>query len=299
MVSRGLRRRGTGAVAFDAFNVVMLTLFVLTIVYPFWTTILLSFSSPSEATTLGFHIWIDTWTTSAYQFAFSRYGRIDIAYRNSVLRTVLGTAITLVITFMAAYPLAKRNLPGRRLMTGYVLVTMFFSGGLVPLYLLVRSLGLINTLWSLVLPHVAMGYYIVILRNYIMSIDHAYEEAALMDGANYPEILLRVILPLSKPIVATIALWSAVFHWNAWFDALIYIRDESKIVLQMLLRRLIQDLRLIQDDMYGFMDETMLELPTEAVKAAIAIITIGPIVLGYPFVQRYFIKGIFVGSLKG
>ena len=292
-------RRGPGAILFDVANYLSLTLFALTILYPFWTTVLLSFSPLEEATTLGFHFWIQDWTTAAYEFALSEYGRVDIAYRNSIIRLVLGTALTLVVTFLAAYPLSKRRIPGRKLMTIYVLVTMFFNGGLIPTYLLIRGIGLIDSLWALILPHVAMGYYIVILRNYLMGIDDAYEEAALMDGANYLQILVRVMVPLSKPVVATIALWTAVFHWNSWFDALIYLNSESKIVLQLMLRRLLQDIQRMMEGMNDFMDDRALVLPSEAVKAAVTILTIGPIILGYPFLQKYFMKGIFVGSLKG
>lgn len=132
-----------------------------------------------------------------------------------------------------------------------------------------------------------------------MTLDKAYEDSAFMDGANYFQILVRIIIPLSKPVIATIALWAAVGHWNSWFDALIYLKSESKIVLQLLLRRLIQEMTLMAEQMKEFKSIEQDELPSEAVKAAITILTIGPIILLYPFLQKYFIKGIFMGSLKG
>ena len=149
------RRRSAGDVAFSVFNTLFLVLFCLTILYPFWTTLLLSFSPPDEVLSLGFRIWIDEWATTAYRFAFSEYGNVITAYANSVYRTVVGTVLTVLFTMIAAYPLAKKNLPGRTALTVVVLITMFFSGGLIPLYLVVRSLGLIDSRWSLILagPH--------------------------------------------------------------------------------------------------------------------------------------------------
>ena len=279
---------------------VFLILFALSILYPFWVTLITSFSTVDEVTTLGFKLWISEWSTGAYRFAFSTYGNAGIAYYNSIYRTVLGTSVAVAMTLLAAYPLAKRNLPGRNVLTIVLLITLFFAGGLVPNYLLIRRLGLIDTRWALILPLAVNGFYIIIARNFLMTIDPAYEDAALVDGAGYPEILARIIVPLSKPIIATLALWTAVAHWNAWFDALIYIRSERKIVLQTLLRRMIQQIQeaLLGVDRFRAIED-LPALPTEAVQAALIILTIGPIVLAYPFLQKYFIKGIFIGSLKG
>ena len=279
---------------------VFLILFALSIVYPFWVTLITSFSTVDEVTTLGFKLWINEWSTGAYRFAFSEYGNAAIAYYNSIYRVVLGTSVAITLTLLAAYPLAKRNLPGRNVLTIVLLITLFFAGGLVPNYLLIRRLGLIDTRWALILPLAVNGFYIIIARNFLMTIDPAYEDAALVDGAGYPEILARIIVPLSKPIIATLALWTAVSHWNAWFDALIYIRSERKIVLQTLLRRMIQQIQeaLLGVDRFRAVED-LPALPTEAAQAALTILTIGPIVLLYPFLQKYFIKGIFIGSLKG
>ena len=279
---------------------IFLTLFALSIVYPFWVTLLTSFSTVEEVTSLGFKFWISEWSFGAYQFAFSEYGNAQVAYYNSIYRTVLGTLVAVAMTLLAAYPLAKRNLPARNLLTIVLLITLFFAGGLVPNYLLIRRLGLIDTRWALILPLAVNGFYIIIARNFLMTIDPAYEDAALVDGAGYPSILARIIVPLSKPIIATLALWTAVAHWNSWFDALIYIRSERKIVLQTLLRRMIQQIQeaLLGVDRFRAIED-LPTLPTEAAQAALTILTIGPIVLLYPFLQKYFIKGIFIGSLKG
>ena len=294
------RRTNAGDVAFSVFNTLFLVLFCLTILYPFWTTLLLSFSPPDEVLSLGFRIWIDEWATTAYRFAFSKYGNVITAYANSVYRTVVGTVLTVLFTTIAAYPLAKKNLPGRTALTVVVLITMFFSGGLIPLYLVVRSLGLIDSRWSLILPALTVGFYIIIMRNFFMTVDTSYEEAAFMDGANYLQILFRIIVPLSKPVMATLALWHAVWHWNEWLYALIFLNDESLLVLQRLLRRMLLELTQVEEaliDQFESVEEV--RLPSAALRAAVTIITIGPIILLYPFVQKYFIKGIFIGSLKG
>lgn len=293
-------KRGVGGRIFDIFNHIFLFLFALTIIYPFWTTILTSFSNANEATSLGLHIWIKEWSTASYQYAFTRYGNALTAYGNSIFRAVFGTLLVLIFTTAMAFPLSKRDLPFRSGFVIYMLITMFFSGGLIPTYLLIRGLGLIDNRLVLIIPGMVGGFNVIIMRNFMMTIDKAYEEAAFIDGANYLQIITRVIVPLSKPVMATIALWAMVGHWNAWFDALIYMRSESKIVLQLLLRRMMQEMELlIRNNLDEFRLEREVELPSEALKAAVAMLTMGPILLVYPFLQRYFIKGILIGSLKG
>lgn len=285
--------------AFNAANLTFLLLFAFTTFYPFWSTLLLSFSDPERATSLGVRLWISEWTVTAYEFALSRYASVRMAYVNSIFRTVVGTLLGLTVTFLGAYPLSKRDLPGRSGMTVYLLITMYFSGGFVPSYLLVRSLGLLDSRWVLVLPGLASAYYIIVTRNFLMTLDRSYEEAALVDGGSYLHVLFRVVLPLSRAVLATVALWTSVGHWNAWFDALIYINSESKVVLQLLLRRMLQEMTILGEQTNRFELIEHKELPQAAVKAAVTMLTIGPIVLMYPFLQRHFVKGILVGSLKG
>jgi len=294
-----MRRKTRGDVVFDVCNAAFLVLFALSVVYPFWTTIVTSLSTEKEATEMGLRIWIRDWTLNSYRFALSGYGNVGRAYLNSIFRTAVGTVLAVIVTILGAFPLSKRDLPGRNAVTVFILITMFFSGGLIPSYLLIRSLGLIDSRWALILPSLAAGFHIIIMRNFFMTVDKACEESAFMDGANYLQILLRIIVPLSKPVIATVALWVAVGHWNAWFDALIYINSEKKLVLQLLLRRLIQEMTLLSDPMNSFMASENTRIPSEGVKSAIVILTIGPIVALYPFLQKYFIKGVFMGSLKG
>lgn len=293
-------RRGVGGFAFDLGNTLVMALFAFTILVPFWIMLVLSFTPNEWANDLGLKLWTREWSFATYRFSLSSYGDVVTAYGNSIFRTILGTAAILVATVAAAYPLSKTRLPGRTFMTVVVLITLFFSGGFITLYLVVRGVGLLNSRWALILPTMANGFYILIMRNFLMNIDDAYEEAALMDGANYVQILTRVMLPLSKPVLAVIALWAAVLHWNEWFHALLFLNDESKLVLQLILRRMM--FLLTSDDLFDMLDwadQQGIILPTKAVRAAVMLLTIGPIVLAYPFLQRYFVKGIFVGGLKG
>ena len=296
---RYLRRKSAGDVIFDACNYLLLAVFSITILYPYWYVLLLSLADAENASGLGLRLWNSGWSLHSYEFALSKYGNVVRAYGNSIFRAAVGTAGGLVFTLLAAYPLSKKNLPGRSVVTIYILITMFFSGGIVPEFLLVRNLGLFNTRWAVILPRLAVGFYIIIARNFLMTIDDAYEESAFMDGANYFQVLVRIVTPLAKPLLATIALWLAVLHWNEWFQAMIYTRDESKIVLQLLVRRMIQDLFFIDEAVRQFQTAREATLPSQSVRAAITVLTIGPIVLVYPFLQRHFIKGVFAGSLKG
>ena len=288
-----------GEVVIQAFCYGFLTLFCLSIIYPFWVTLILSFTPPHDISTLGLKTWIDEWSLISYRFAFSSYGNVFVAYRNSIFRTVLGTVLTVTVTMFGAYPLSKRDLPGRSVMTIFLLIPMFFGGGFIPLYLLVRSLGLIDRFAVLIVLMLANSYYIIIMRNFFMTLDPAFEESAFLDGAGYGQILFRIVAPLSKPVLATVAIWSAVAYWNEWFHAMVFITGRNKVVLQLLLRRIIEEASEIRTAIQNgeMLWDEMIRL--EGIKAAVTIVTIGPIILAYPFMQRHFVKGIFVGSLKG
>ncbi len=303
-----LSQIGAGGRTFDVCNYLLLGLFSLSIALPFWAIVVGSFASPAVVKGLGFHFWNDDWRIEAWQFVF-RENNIAGAYLNTMHRVVFGTVTTLFVTFTLAYPLSKRNLPGRTFFSQSMVFTLFFSGGIIPSYLLIRNLGMLNSRWSLILPLAFSAYYVIITRNFIMTIDQAVEDSAVVDGASYWTIMWRIIIPLSKPVLATIALWTAVAHWNAWFDALIYIHDREKGVLQLILRDVINRvtvfnndeamLRLIEELRRRGEEPDWARIPHEAITAAVIVITIGPIVLVYPWVQKYFVKGAQLGSLKG
>ena len=298
MVATALGRRSALGMAFDACNYALLLVLSLSIIYPFWNLFLTSFSPVEEVTSLGMHLWIDRWTVSSWGFVLQENDVLQ-AYLNTIHRVVFGTLTTLLITFSGAYALAKRDLPGRGTITTLFIFTLWFGGGLIPTYLLIRSLGMINTRWVLIIPVALNVYYIVIARNFMMTIDQSLEDSAIIDGAGYWTILFRIVLPVSKPVLATIALWAAVSHWNAWFDALIYINDADKRVLQMLVRDMIQLVTF--DELLDFVEDLPVKehIPPQSVRAVTILITIGPIVMVYPFIQKYFVKGVMLGSLKG
>ena len=290
--------RGAASRVFDACNYGMLAVAGFLFFYPFWSLLLASFSDSMEIQHVGLKFWNATWTIEPYRWVFEAQSvSIGKAYYNSVFRTVLGTGAILVVTFLTAYPLAKVRLPGRTPIMLYFVIILFFSGGLIPTYLLVRRLGLIDTRLVYILPEALSVWYVIIARNFLMAMDDEMEEAALVDGAGYLTILTRIVMPLAKPIVATIALWASVMHWNAWFDALIYIRDGEKRVLQLLLHKMMNLLRNFEE--FEELNIPMeITLPPASVQAVTVLVTIGPIILVYPFFQRYFVKGIMIGALK-
>jgi putative aldouronate transport system permease protein len=272
---------------------------VVMMFYPFWDQFVMSISTRQAALVGGFRLW--TWPVNldGYRVVL-RSRELGQAALNTLFRVVVGTAFSVAITALTAYPLSRKDLPFRRVLTAFFVFTMFFSGGLIPTYIWVRTLGLINNPLVLILPGLA-AYYLVIVRNFFNGMPQEIQEAAQIDGASDFGLWWQIIMPLSKPILATIALWTAVNHWNAYLDALIYMTDKSKYVLQILLRRVLLDTDLITMGMQpGQEMGSIVSRPTEeTVKAALLIVTTVPILLVYPFAQRYFIQGLLQGSVKG
>ncbi len=278
----------------DIFIVAFFAVLSVTILYPFLFVLARSFSS-GDATLSKMTI-IPQGMTLANYSTMLQYRYIGTGFRNSVARVLLGGALNVLVCILAAYPLAKRDLPHRTLIMGFIVFTMFFSGGLIPLYLLVSKLGLRNTIWALVLPTLVPTFSLIIMRNFFMTIPESLEESARMDGARDFTILMRLIVPVSKPVIATVVLWSMVDHWNAWFDSMIFMSKAENHVLQMIMRRMVNQVRILED--LGGMNVDEMVLP-ETLKAATIMISTVPILMIYPFLQKYFAKGILVGSLKG
>ena len=298
-----VRGRTTAAgVTFDAANYACFALLSLTFIYPFWTIVTQSFASIDSVQSVGFHVWPKEIDTEAWNYVFDEHP-VALAYFNTVFRVVFGVLLTLLVTFTGGYALSKPALPWRKSLTVIYLLTLFFTGAFVPLFLLIRSLGLFNTRAVLILAPAINVFWIVLARNYLMTIDQAMEDSAVIDGATYWTVLWRIITPLAKPVIAVIALFSAVQHWNGWFDALILAPHPRLIVLQMLVFRMLRDIRSAWFIEYQeMMREAGIEVElfaAEAVQAATIVLTIGPIILVYPFLQRYFVKGVMLGSLKG
>lgn len=264
--------------------------------YPFLYLLSLSLSSGNISLTKIYLI-PPEFSLANYESVLS-YGYIKTGFMNSIMRVVLGTALELFFCLLTAYPLAKKYLPLRNFWTGIIVFTMFFSGGLIPNYILMKELHLMNSIWALVLPNLVPAFSMILIRNYIMSLPDSIEESAKIDGASEFTILYKIIAPMITPILATVALWSIVGHWNAWFDSLLYSTSPEKQVLQVVMRNIIQkgDVSLEAGSTSTTLSGTV--NPT-TIKAATIMITSLPVIAIYPFLQKYFVKGIMVGSLKG
>lgn len=293
-----IRRRTTEDLVLDNVVPVVMILMSLSIIYPFWKMLVDSFSTPAAAIRMGLKLFPEEVTVQSYREVFSK-NSVAVAYLNTVIRAFSGTSLTLVICMLAAYGIAKTTLPFRKTITVVILFTMFFGGGLIPTYLWFKSLGLLNTRIVLILPNLASAFYIIIMRNFFQELPAEMEESAVLDGAGIFTLLARIIAPLSLPVIATVGLWSVVYHWNEWFDAMIYAGRRDLIVLQLLLRRILIENQAAEWLELASEESAMTALTEDTVKAATMFVSIGPIIVAYPFIQRYFVKGIMVGSLKG
>ena len=252
-------------------TVIMLLLSFL-FLYPFWQTLVQSFSAAEAADSLGIKLWPAKISLQPYRYVFMTQD-IYIGYYNTLFRTIIGTALSVLVTYCGGYALAKKELPLSNVITFFIVFTMFFSGGLIPSYINIRSLGLLNNKLALILPVLTSAWNLIIARNFIATLPKELEEAALVDGARPMRIVFRIMLPLCMPIIAVLALWSAVGHWNAWFDAMIYCGTSKQIVLQLVLRRLLSS----GNENTLITQASMAELTSAAVKAATIIVAVTPI----------------------
>ncbi|MDF2662210.1 MAG: transporter permease [Paenibacillus sp.] len=291
------RRSSLAGKSFDIFNFSLMIVLSILFLYPFWNLLMLSLTAPAYVDKLGLRLWAEGFNMMSYKQLFSS-DIIYIAYGNTIIRTVVGAGLTVLVTMCAAHSLSRKDLPYRNIITLFILFTIFFSGGLIPTYLNIKKLGLLNSMWALILPTLANAWYIILARNFLMSFPKELEESALIDGANPIQVAFRIIFPLSMPIIAVIALWSGVHHWNAWFDAMIYLREKNDFVLQLLVQKIFQQDK-IDTTSTGTYIQITSEVTNQSVKAATIIAAITPIVVVYPFLQKYFAKGVMIGSLKG
>ena len=292
--------------AFDVVNVTLMVVLAAVFLWPLIFVLSASFSDPA-AVTLG-KVWLfpKGFTLEGYKAIFE-YKNIWIGYKNTLIYTALGTCINLVMTICAAYPLSRKDFRPGKLLSRMFMFTMFFSGGLIPSYMVVVNLGIYDTIWAMVLPSAVHFLYIIIMRTYFQTnIPQALFEAAELDGANTAQILFRIVLPLSGPILAVMALYYGVGKWNSYFDALIYISNDNYQPLQMVLRSILllnqQMLAAIDTNSMTaeeIADATRLAYMAEGMKYALIFIASAPMLIAYPFVQKHFVKGVMIGSLKG
>jgi len=285
---------------FDILNYFFVFCILLITIYPFWNQVVISLSGGFSSYSMGMLLWPAIISTEAYELVLS-YSLLWTGFRNSIIRTILGTLLSLIFTSLTAYPLSKNKLPLNSFFTKMILFTMLFNGGLIPNFLLIKNLGMLNTVWSLVLPGMIGAFNVLIMRNFFKSIPASLEESAMIDGAGYFKIFFSIILPLSAPVIATVTLWLVVGHWNAWFDGLIFITDRNGILLQTVLQRIIIENNTsdIQEILANIHSSERIGFTGRQLQAAILVVATIPMIIVYPFVQKYFVKGIMIGAIKG
>lgn len=281
---------------FNTVNYSLLFIISIVTVIPFVYIIAVSFATPEEVSQGGLLLFPSEFTLAAYKYIFSTDTMVRSIFV-SIYIAVLGTFINLLFTSLMAYPLARTNLRGRRPILLMVLITMLFSGGMIPTYFVVRSLGMIDTYWSLMIPSAISAFNLIVLKNFFQQIPDGLEDSAKMDGCNDLGILFRIVIPLSMPAMATFGLFYAVGHWNTFFNAVMYINDSEKWPVQIVLRQIV----LMSQDRIG--DSTSQQDPTDylpqTIRMASIVVATIPIVFVYPFLQKHFAKGVLLGSVKG
>jgi putative aldouronate transport system permease protein len=292
-----------GQRVFGVFNAGAMLVFCILCLYPLWLVIALSFNDGADAMRGGIYLWPRVWSLENYRTVLEE-NRILTSALISIYRTVVGSILSVVLNACFAYALTKRDLPGRKFFTWFIVIPMYFGGGIIPYFLVCKMLGLVNTLLVYVLPAIYGSFYILLIRVAFMAMPASLEESAKLDGAGYGTIFIRIVFPLSGPILATVALLAGIGHWNDWFDGSVMVLTSRLWPLQTMLLNMIQGA-----DMMSFFKKRNIamagsylkhtKITVESLKMAMLTLTVAPVVILYPFLQRYFIKGAMLGSLKG
>lgn len=286
-------------------TIIYIFLILLTFVtfYPFWNSIVISFNEGKDTMLGGITFWPREFTFDNYAIVFQDKRLIN-AFMISILRTVVGTVMSVFATAVLAYGLSKKELIGRKYIMIFCLLTMFFSGGLIPTFILIRGLGLMNSFWVMIIPSLILVWNMIIFRTFFQQLPVGLEESAKIDGAGYWGIFFRIILPLSGPVIATLALFTAVFHWNDWFFPSIYLTSEELVPIQTLLQKIlnVNTASSAKGQMdagaLAHMSEALSSVTGKSLSMATMMVATLPIVMVYPFVQKHFVKGVLIGSLK-
>ncbi|MDF2661805.1 MAG: sugar transporter permease [Paenibacillus sp.] len=288
-----MRRKLT---VFDAVNVLLMLLVMIVTVYPFVYMIAVSFSDQVSVMKGSVYLWPKGFNTDMYRIVLTD-PRIWNGYLNTVLYTVVGTTVSLSLTSMAAYALSKKKMLFHGPITVLIVVTMFFGGGMIPTFLVVKAVGLVDTFWAMIVPGAVSAWYLIMMRTFFAGLPQELEEAGKIDGLNDVGLFVRIALPLSKAVLATIGLFYAVGIWNNFYTALIYLRNPDLVPLQVILRNIVLAGQTNLDGSFTLgKDQQIVE---ESLKYATILVGTLPILLTYPFLQKYFVKGVTVGSLKG
>lgn len=281
---------------FKVFTVTIILIITAACLFPFLYIVSVSFSGKNPVMRGEVFLWPKGWDLSAYRTVFNNQALMR-AMRFTIVLTLVHTVICVIMTVMAAYPLSKPDLKYKTPILLFILFTMYFSGGMIPGYLNIKQLGLIDTFWVLILPGCLSTYNMILMKSFFQAMPREMEESAFVDGANDAIVLVRIILPLSKAMLATIALFYAVGRWNGFMDALLYVNDGNMFTIQLRLRMIIQASQvstLIED-----IPEVKNDVIADTIKAACLVFSMIPIMIVYPWLQKYFVKGVMIGSVKG
>lgn len=293
----GMKRKLTvGGAIFDTFNVIVLTFVAIICLYPIFYCLVASLSNPTAlAASGGFMLWPKGIQWEAYKSVFANH-EIFSGYLNTFFYVIVGTGLNLVLTLIGAYVLSRQNLTLKRFLNLFVTLTMFISGGMIPLYLVMKGLNLLDSRWGIILVTAVNTYNLIMARTYFSTIPQSLEEAARVDGAGEIRILFEIMIPLAGPIIAVLGLYYAVSHWNSWFNEMIYLSDRGKYPIQLFLREIL----ILNEVSAASQDFAADKMPlAESIKYATIVVATVPILFVYPFVQKHFVKGVMVGAVKG
>lgn len=279
-------------------NAILLTLLTLSVLYPIIYVLANSFSSPAAVSSGRVYLWPLDPSVEGYRRVLENPNILS-GFLNSVFYTVVGTAINLAMTMIAAYPMARKDLPLRSFFSVLFAFTMLFGGGMIPNYILIMKLGMLNTRWALLLPGALSVYNMIIARTAMQSLPDELLEAAYIDGCSDARYFVRIVLLLSGATIAVLALYYAVGHWNSYFSAFMYLSDRSKYPLQIVLREILIMGQIAESDITDLDSAERIQGLSQLLKYALIVISSAPMILIYPFVQKYFVKGVMIGSLKG
>lgn len=277
---------------------VWLMLLALITILPFYNVLITSFADPAAVVKQQFYLIPTSFNLSSYEILL-KGSYIGRALTNSLIVTLVGVTVNMLVTTCGAYALSKKGMPGRNVMMSGVIFAMLFSGGLIPFYLTIKSLKLINSYGAMILPVAVSTFFLIVMINQFRSIPSELEESAKMDGANDIFILFRIVIPISKPTIAAITLFYAVARWNEWYYAMLFMTDTKMYPMQLFLRNMLMDVtKMARDDMGASMVAQLSETYPDGLKMASVIITMAPIMLVYPFLQKYFAAGVTLGAVK-
>ncbi|NHN31898.1 carbohydrate ABC transporter permease [Paenibacillus agricola] len=289
--------KGLGNRIFDGFNYTFLVVSALVTLIPFIYILAVSFAEPEEVLRRGFILFPTTFSLEGYRYIFST-STIVHSLVVTVGITIVGTLINLVFTSLLAYPLSRQDFDGRKICMMLVVFTMLFNGGILPTFLVVKAVGLLNSYWALLIPNAISAFNLIVIVSFFRQLPEGLEEAAKIDGCSDVGLLVRIVLPLSAPVLATFALFYAVGHWNTFFSAILYINDSKMWPIQVWLRQIVILSQGGIGDSTQF-DQNFVQPPPQIIKMAVIVISTVPILLVYPFLQKHFAKGVLLGSVKG